>query len=285
MQTFLIATDFSAASRNATQYGIELAKAFNGRVVLVSAYQQVPVTLTDSLVLATPADQGEVIRQQLELEADFFHSEEATPLEIIAREGPSSNVILEAAKELNADLILAGMKGSGKATRRFFGSTVTSVARKTTVPLMVIPETVTYSRPGTIALANDISFHAGTHLLDFLRMLVERFHSRLYIVRIVTKKSNEVVEVLNRPSNLTKMVSKLEPLYEYPLDKNITKALKHFISTHHVDLLAMVPHREFLPERWFLRSNTREMIFKTDIPLLILPELTHRRAHQHSVVF
>lgn len=39
MQTFLIATDFSAASRNATQYGIELARAFNARVILVSAYQ------------------------------------------------------------------------------------------------------------------------------------------------------------------------------------------------------------------------------------------------------
>ena len=187
---------------------------------------------------------------------------------------------------MNADLIIAGMKGSGKATRKFFGSTVTSLARKTTVPIIVIPEGTPYRSPGTIALANDISPQADTHLLDVLRSLVERFHSTLYIVRIITKKSDEVIEVLNRPSNLSKMVGKLEPLYEYPLDKNITKALDNFISTHHVDMLAMIPHKESLPESWFLRSNTREMLFKTNIPLLILPEEPHKRGkHKHSIIF
>ncbi|HVU94163.1 MAG TPA: universal stress protein [Puia sp.] len=284
MQTFLIATDFSAASRNATQYGLELARAFNARVILFTAYQQVPVTVTEPLILVA-TDMLGLAKQKLEGEARFFNSRGATPLEIMAKEGSTANAILEAAKEMHADLVLAGMKGDGKATRRFFGSTVTSLARKTTVPLMIIPEEGAYKAPGTIALANDISFHAGTHLLDFLRLLVQKFHSTLYIVRVVTKKENEVVEILNRPSNLSEMVSNLEPLYEYPLDKNITKALKDFISTHDVDLLAMVPHQESFPERWFLRSKTREMIFKTDIPLLILPGFPHRGEHQHSVVF
>ncbi|HTR31546.1 MAG TPA: universal stress protein [Puia sp.] len=275
MKTFLVATDFSAASRSATHYGIELARALNGRVILFSAFQQVPVVLTDSLVAAAPANMGEAVQQQLEAEADFLNSEEATPVEIMAKEGPIANAILEAAKEMNADLILAGIKGAGKATRRFFGSTVTSLAKKTTVPLIVVPEEASYKRPATIALANDISFHAGTHVLDILRTLVKRFHSTLYIVRVVTNKTNEVVEILNRPFNLTEMVSKLDPLYEYPLDKNIVKALQHFISTHQVNLLAMVPHRKSPPERWFIRSKTREMIFETNIPLLILPEITH----------
>jgi len=285
MKTLLIATDFSAAARNATQYGIALAKAFNGRVVLVNAYQQVPVTVTEPLVFVAP-DIGALATQKLEGEADFLSSENATPVEILAKEGSNAKAILEVAKEMNADLIVAGMKGSGKSTRRFFGSTVTSLARKTTIPIIVIPENAPYKSPKTIALANDISSQAGTHLLDTLNGLTEKFHSKLYIVRVITKKSDEVVEVLNRPSNLSKMVGKMEPLYEYPLDKNITKALDNFISTHHVDMLVMIPHKESLPERWFLRSNTREMLFKTNIPLLILPEAPHdRRKHRHSVVF
>jgi hypothetical protein len=32
------------------------------------------------------------------------------------------------------------------------------------------------------------------------------------------------------------------------------------------------PHPHSLPERWFIRSHTREMIFEASIPLLILPE-------------
>jgi hypothetical protein len=177
------------------------------------------------------------------------------------------------------------MKGSGKTTRKFLGSTVTSLARKTTIPIVVIPEGVPYRSPRTIALANDNSSQAGTHLLDAFRNLVEKFHSTLYIVRIITKKSNEVIEVLNRSSNLNKMVGKLKPLYEYPLDKNINKALNNFISTHHVDMLAMIPHKESLPERWFLRSNTREMLFKANIPLLILPEDAHNLEVEEEYAF
>ncbi|MDP4147953.1 MAG: universal stress protein [Bacteroidota bacterium] len=286
MKTFLIATDFSAASRNATQYGIELARAFNGRVILLNAYQPLPVVATDSLVTAMPVDLGELVKQQLEAEADLFSSERATRLEIVAKEGPVADTILGAAKEMNADLILAGMKGAGKTARKLFGSTVTSLAKKSAIPVIVIPEGVSYRDPATIALANDISSQSGTHLLDALRGLVEKFHSKLYVVRVVTKRSNEVVEVLNRPWNLKTMVADLEPLFEFPVDKNIDKALSEFVSTHHVDLLAMVPHKESLPERWFLRSNTKEMIFKTNIPLLVLPEQSHRLGkHTHSVLF
>ncbi|MDO6430351.1 universal stress protein [Flavitalea sp. BT771] len=283
MKTFLIATDFSPASRNAMQYGIELARAFNGRVVLTSAYEQVPVTVAEPLVLVAP-DMGAIVTQKLEAEADHLNIEKATPVEILAKEGQASHAILKAAAEVHADLIIAGMKGSGKATRKLLGSTVTSLARKSSVPLAVIPEEASYKSPGTIALANDISMQADTHLLDTLRSLVEKFQSKLYIIRVITKQSDEVVEVLNRPSNLSKMVGKLEPLYEYPLDKNITRALNDFISTHHVDMLAMIPHKEVLPERWFLRSNTREMLFKTTIPLLILPEAPHKQ-HTHSIIF
>jgi len=285
MKTFLIATDFSPASRSATRYGIALARAFNGRVILVNAYPHVPVAVTEPLIFTAP-DMGAWATQKLQEEADSLNSENVTPVEILAKEGPYTDAILDVAKEMNADLIIAGMKGSGKATRRFFGSTVTSLARKTSTPLLVIPEEASYKSPQTIALANDISGQAGTHLLDALSGLVEKFHSKLYIVRVITKKSDEVVEVLNRPSNLTTMAGEMEPLYEYPMDKNITKALDNFTSTHQVDMLVMIPHKESLPEKWFLRSNTREMLFKTDIPLLILPEDLHGRGkHRHSVVF
>ena len=38
METILIPTDLSSAAANALDYGIELAKFFNARIVLVNAY-------------------------------------------------------------------------------------------------------------------------------------------------------------------------------------------------------------------------------------------------------
>src|SRR5579859_3313812 len=100
MKTFLIATDFSIASCNATRYGLALAKAFNGRVILVSAYQEIPIPVADSLAMVTPADMCEWVRQQLEAEADLLISERSTPVEIYAKEGTVSDAVLEAAKEM-----------------------------------------------------------------------------------------------------------------------------------------------------------------------------------------
>lgn len=284
MRRFLIATDFSAAARNASQYGILLAKAFNGSVTLVNAYQQVPVIVTEPLIFVEP-NRGALAVQKLEEEAVVLNSENAASVDISARQGPNANAILEVAREIQADLIIAGMKGSGRPTRRFFGSTVTSLAGKTTCPMLVIPEETRYKVPKTIAFANDLSSQAGTHLLDALDELIERFHSKLYIVRVITKRSDEVVEILTRPPNLNEMVGKWEPLYEYPLDNHISRALEAFISTHSIDMLVMIPHKESIPERWFLRSNTREMLFRTNIPLLILPDAPHKGKHEHSVVF
>lgn len=41
MKNILIATDLTPAARSASEYGMELAEAFNARVVLASAFEQV----------------------------------------------------------------------------------------------------------------------------------------------------------------------------------------------------------------------------------------------------
>jgi nucleotide-binding universal stress UspA family protein len=45
MKTILIATDFSKAAHNAALYSMELAKAFNARLMLFNSYQPVPVSV------------------------------------------------------------------------------------------------------------------------------------------------------------------------------------------------------------------------------------------------
>ncbi len=279
MGTILIATDFSEASGNATQYGVQLANALNAKVNLVSAYKQVPIPISDSVVIDTPESMRVLVQHQLESVAAFLSGEAKVPIGTICEEGLASSAILAAAKKTNADYILIGMKTAGKGIRKVFGNTITKLIRKTAIPLIVVPEEAKYTMPQAIALACDIMPDANIHLLDTFRILVERFHAKLHIVRVIKDDNRESSQVRVLPINLEKSMKGLDTLYEYPADKNVSHALAEFTSIHRIDMLAMMPHKHMLLERLLLKSNTQSMIFETHIPLLILPDLRNRLFH------
>ena len=61
--------------------------------------------------------------------------------------------------ESKPDIIIMGMKGKGKSNS-VFGNTVTAVARKSSIPILIIPENASYQSIDTITFATD--FNTGT---------------------------------------------------------------------------------------------------------------------------
>ena len=93
----------------------------------------------------------------------------------------------------DADIIIVGMKKTGRSFRKLFGSTVTTLAEIATIPLIVVPEEARYTNPVTIVLANeaDLEESADKHVLDALIEIGEKFYSRLYMVRVAKNKHHE----------------------------------------------------------------------------------------------
>ena len=53
---------------------------------------------------------------------------------------------------------------------------------------------------------------------------------------------------------------------------NVETGLKTFLSQHHSELLVMVAHKHSWWERLVSGSHTKEMAYKSDIPLLVLQD-------------
>lgn len=132
-----------------------------------------------------------------------------------------------------------------------------------------------------IALATDgdASPDSDPHMPDMLREVGERFSSEVYLIRVTKNKFEEAFEVMNRPFKINRMVSSLDPAYQCIEGKQVTNALNDFIRDYKIDMLALVPHKQSLLESWFSRNTTRSMIFETEIPILILPEVKKERAY------
>jgi nucleotide-binding universal stress UspA family protein len=273
MKTILVATGFSKAADNAAIYSIELAGVFNARLVFFNTYQMpLPVSETPAIITREELEAG--AQNKLKSAVERLDTGHTANITTEYREGPAVNTILKAAVDTKADLIVAGMKKTGKGARRIFGSTVTGLVRKSDIPMLVVPEEAKYTSVTTIALANetDLAPDADHHILDTLREIAERFHSKVYLVHIAEDTLKEEFEVINNPFRLTKMLMTLDPVYECIEGKNIPVALDDFTARYHVDILAMLPHRHSLLERWFFKSTTREMVFESRLPLLILPD-------------
>ncbi|MDP4149770.1 MAG: universal stress protein [Bacteroidota bacterium] len=275
MRTFLVATDFSKAGHNACLYGAELAKAFHARLILFSAYQQVPVPLSDAPVIQTPEDMKDFVQQRLEDESRAINPANEFQIETICRDGTAANMILGIARLKQAELIIAGMKAPRVKMQRLLGSTVTALARRTSIPLMVIPETAKYAGLPNLALATekDIAPDTDTRAMDFLLEIGKTYHSRLFLVRIAKNRYHEMFESLNRPFYLSRATKLLDPQYECIESKDVPSALNEFIGERHIDMLVLLPQEHSLLDKWFVKSISRSVVFGVQVPVLILPHL------------
>ena len=279
MKTIFVATDFSDASRNASLYGVEMAKAFNARLVLFSAYQQMSVPANESTLLMASEDMRKVSQQLLEEEVKSIAAGKEIAVETYCKEGFTTDSILDTAREMKTDLLITGMKATGQGFRKVFGTTVTALAKKTTMPMIVVPENARYTPINTIAIANenDLPEDADNHLFHSLRYIAERFHSKVYIVRVFDERVREAYEWSAPPLRLERMIRTINPIYERIDGNEIPASLNKFIKDYKVNLLAILPHDHNFLERIFIKSTTSAMIFETYIPLLILPSLNKNK--------
>ena len=287
MNTILIATDFTNASHNALLYGLGMARAFKANVILFHAYQ-IQVLAVPEMAIAVPKEDTRAavldrLSQHLRATGDA-----GVNVEKVTAEGPSARAIIEAARKHKADIIICGMKNHSKTFRQIFGSTATDLAKHSPIPVIVVPEEAHYQAPARIALASDIEPETDVHTLDTLSEIGERFQSKMFIVRVISNRFEEVFELTHCSSKLTPLSRKLDTQFSYAQNKDVAEALSFFVQAEHVNMLALVPHKHTLLEKWFFKSTTKAMIFKSPIPVLVLPEHTvqyepaGKRTEHHS---
>ena len=271
MKTIFVATDFSKASRNAAVFGVQLAKAFEAKLILFHAYQ-IPLTSPDWPVMVNKEDIILLIEHQLRDEVAAINKP-GIVVETIHEEGPVQDLIIVKANSLNADILVAGMKAKGKGIRKLFGSTITGLKKETKVPLIVIPEDATAELPETIALASEIDLDSNLQFLQVLQKISKKLSSKLCIVRVNKAAQKDSEEMETYPRSLSTVILNVKHEFKERKDRHVNRALQNFIKENNVGMLAMISHKHPIVERLFLKSNIKEMIFNCSIPLLILPDI------------
>lgn len=272
MKTVFIATDFSVASENATKYGIAMASDLGLKIVLFNAYQ-VPLSIPESFTIVWPEEVKSTAEGYLKEAAMAFKKSSLQPIEILAVEGYPTDSIVRNAKKYDDAIIITGMKGEGTTIRKIFGSTVLSLVRKSKMPMLVVPEKAEYKPVKNMALAAEVDPKLNLSCINPLVQICEKFHSKVYVVRVLKTHSDIIDELIYRSERVSKKLAQFNVEYKFPRADNVTFALEEFIATHNIDMLGVIPQHHNLLERVFIKSETKELAFYTRVPMLLMPEL------------
>lgn len=266
MKNILVPTDFSDAANNAVEYAIQLASSSGAAIVLLNVYH-LPLPAGEMpLMLVAPHDIIWHSNKRLhELEQSISISTEGRiAVSSTVREGMAADEIVTVAKERACDLIVMGNVGSTSALTVLMGSVTTAVAKKSTVPVLSVPLGAHYRAVQSIVFAYDCQKEPQDSTVGYLKSLSQTFHAELKVVNVVKPQSEpEVacvgVDVMDAAQGVSFSVS-----------DDVAGELDRLAKTHKADWLVLAKHDYNFPENLFHRSITKQVVFHSEIPILII---------------
>lgn len=273
MKNILVPVDFSDASFNASNYASMLCNIFNSEVILVHAYKNPSGIdeIPDSWLNQPEKELQDLKQDFINEDVEILRKKYTIKIKGVAIEGMAVPTILKVAKEEDAGLIVIGMKGKGKS-KSVFGSTTVMVMRKSSVPVLVIPEKAEFNDILVITLASD--FGAETELSNYslLKQIALKNNAFIQIVNVRKKEAEFSPGEVSKKINTAFVFEDLKHEFYTINDDEVDEGIEDFLEDHPSDLLVMMARKRNLFDRIFKESHTRKMSYETEIPLLVLQD-------------
>ena len=142
LKKILTPTDFSPASKNALNYALHFAEEFGGELTLLNVVEPIPTTSYMAIPGAIPFFEGDFAAAEKKLRSlvTSIQNEKIQRPHWKVRVGVPSHEIVEAAKEMNVDLIIVATHGYTGWKHFCIGSTAERVVRAAPCPVLVVRE-------------------------------------------------------------------------------------------------------------------------------------------------
>ncbi len=276
IQHILVPTNFLDYAVNAGEYAVQLAAQYNAKVTLFHTYH-IPVVdpLIPSEYLSELAGTAEKtadrsISQQVEDLQEAFPNISDNISHHISM-GFAADEILSVASTMGVDAIVMGTRHGEKIQRILLGSVLGSILEKAEVPVIVVPEQAKFKPIKNILFASEFNdsedVDSINRVLDFTSLL----DATLYSLHIqdTDPDENDMVRVQNIKALYESKLGAGKVRFENIANDDVLGGLEKFSKVNGIDLTVMVTHKRNFFEKLFDRSLTKQMAYKTDVPLAV----------------
>ena len=151
------------------------------------------------------------------------------------------------------------------------GSNTASLIRKTTNPLIAVPENAEYSGIRNIAFATNMHGDDVRHIREIINLFgkdqpkitllhIEGKHTRDAEAAFESWFHKEILSALDYTNIVTECLD----------ESDLTRSLHEYITLNEVDLLVTATKKRNFIERIFDRSITERLVFHSQTPILVL---------------
>lgn len=142
-KSIVVGTDGSSTAREAVLAALEIARAIEGRLEIVCAYEPSPTAALREQRSGELLDPQWEVNLREEVDATLAEAIElarsaGVRASAYARAGDPADAILDVAEELSADLIIVGNKGVTGASRFLLGSVPNKVSHHAPCSVLII---------------------------------------------------------------------------------------------------------------------------------------------------
>lgn len=269
MKKIVVPVDITAASRNTMEYAAQLGKVLGAEIHLLHVdTEPLPVSAGPTPWTLIPSQKLTVQEASIDKAVAYLKEKYAIDVKGSVVTGYKSDSIKEAAADLHADLIVMGLK-SGKRNK-ILGSTALKLIRKTTLPVLIVPEETRYEPLKNIILAIDFNERANSSGFDPLFEIIKAFNTSLRVLHVEEKGADLKASEIPGKLQLGRILSKVDYEYDKVEFDNIETGILNFVQDHPADLLVMVAHHHNLIERLSGPFHTQAISLELKLPLLVL---------------
>lgn len=273
MKKILVTTDLSANSKAGLRFAVQLAAQNNYKLTFFHMYRMLrPTRWSDAVFTSFENTEHEKIKRNLcKFVSALYRSIGASgdELDCVIQKGISpEKSIRQYAEAHNYDYICISRNGEGQ-TARLFGSTVSTLIKKSNVPVIAVPDSYKRTPVKSITYASDLANFENElkRVNDFavpLHARVELLHFRVPVDYLMQPEQFTDITKKLKEYNITSHFNALN--YEETLITNMNKILKQ--SKPSMMIMFTKQNRSFF-ERLFLSSISAEYAFISKIPLLV----------------
>lgn len=214
MKTILVPTDFSGCSMAAVEFGAHLAKKTGARLdllhVIVPAESTVQSNwgVTGASAGALPPTEEGILMLTLMRETKLNmrkvksmpYMEGVRMTDHIRTEGTVYDNVVDYAKKIDADIIIAGTHGASEFKEFFIGSNAEKIVRLADRPVLAVKHHVENTEPNVIVFASDFSEEAKL-FFPIIKKFAEIYDAEIHLLRVNTPDDFETTAETTRKIN------------------------------------------------------------------------------------
>jgi nucleotide-binding universal stress UspA family protein len=275
MKTIIIPTDFSATAKNAIDYAIAMAKEIKASITLLHVYS-VPVTVTTDtpIVVVDEEELRKAAHFQLNTLKREIETNTGNSIKVYAelRLGDTVTELEDMGNNLKPFAIIMGSNGHTGMEQVLFGSTTLKTIRHVTWPVIAVPPSAKYKGIKKIGFACDFKEVVKSTPAPLIKDFLKNFNAELHVLNVDYENKNFKPETPEESLLLHTLFEELNPVYHFIESPVVEEGINVFATSNQLDLLITIPKKHKLLEGLFKKSETKQLIAHSGIPVMCVHE-------------